>query len=488
MSKDKPIFVPENDDFTTYTVPLYEDKNLSIWDGDCEHYNESTIDAFIKDDKGQWHKLAWGHCVSYPNDDEDDDNWIERHIENLKKTHLMDGDGNIYYREDGKPYKKIDFKRDMQGSHLDVDGLFKDSIVIMEKERSADANDDPYGTNITKSVLYKRNKDGKYDAIFSTDMTIFQLDGFPDNVYFLGGTYRNKIGLDCFIDGKVDKETKAKIVDYLTGKTKSTSERYVLGWQAVKALEKGDDKMFALCVAKGAEPNKIYANGLPLLACAQTEKQTKILLKAGAEPNLCEKYDWHFGDEYVKNCRGPAALWQALAEQKPIGVIKTLLENGADPNLSPWTNGNDDERSPLMMAKTKEQAKLLLEYGADLDYKCYVNGELTTARNIMLENGFDKLVDEYSTPEAKEKSSMQRKLMNTKQKLKESKGALKGKQFGKSYVYAEDDEVYEKPYVRHPVRFVGRYATKIDDKGMVVERKKVEPKLKRRRISRSRDY
>ena len=80
----------------------------------------------------------------------------------------------------------------------------------------------------------------------------------------------------------------------------------------------------------------------------------KVLLEAGADPNLKDKY-------------GKTALIWASAAEGHTEVVKVLLEAGADPNLK-----DEDGITALMGASTggyTEVVKVLLEAGADPNLK-----------------------------------------------------------------------------------------------------------------------
>ncbi|MBR1756641.1 MAG: hypothetical protein IJ738_03630 [Alphaproteobacteria bacterium] len=114
-------------------------------------------------------------------------------------------------------------------------------------------------------------------------------------------------------------------------------------------------------------------------------EQTKLLLEAGADPNLgrvAVKYG-HAMD-FAKNENGITPLVHAIW-QKDIKKMKLLIRAGADVNAV-----DIDGNSVLMHAFNAEQTKLLLEAGAKPDERCLWNCRNAEKFILLLEVGADK--------------------------------------------------------------------------------------------------
>lgn len=186
------------------TFAFYEER-------DCYHNN--NIIGFFQADDG-WHELHFGQWIRDCNSEDISPKQMDKYFNDMQADrHIMDWDGKIYYKEKGKVAEYTGFTRACGGSHLDSYYIFKDTFVIDNKDDViGDPDHDVYSSeNITQNRLYKRQKDGSYKQIWESEDCIFQKDGFPDNVYFSGGSWRDPKVENYFIDGQVDAETQRKI-------------------------------------------------------------------------------------------------------------------------------------------------------------------------------------------------------------------------------------------------------------------------------------
>ena len=117
--------------------------------------------------------------------------------------------------------------------------------------------------------------------------------------------------------------------------------------------------MFELYIQKGFDVTQYFDNQAILYACGSSEKNVRLLLNAGLDPNK----------EY---CTGGIYRYTILSRvfHNPVST-KMLLDAGADPNLTysnPWdTTGR--VTTPIeyaVLAGCFDSAELLIEYGAKI--------------------------------------------------------------------------------------------------------------------------
>lgn len=147
-------------------------------------------------------------------------------------------------------------------------------------------------------------------------------------------------------------------------------------WPLVKAVYKEDLITIEKILNKDAslvnfkEPE--FGETL-LMLCVQLDlkKSARLLLAKGADPNLADDYD---GENAVIKSSGYGRDFDVNT-----GMLELLLDNGGDPNseeVGVRREGNWTRNTPLQKAAgcSLEKVKLLLEAGADMNYKNEFNG------------------------------------------------------------------------------------------------------------------
>jgi len=174
------------------------------------------------------------------------------------------------------------------------------------------------------------------------------------------------------------------------------------GWQGAplqRAAAAGDMEEVQRLIDGGADPNRAGSDGeTPLIAALRTDRPqaTAALLAAGAEPShdaidVAVRYERRDGliamieaggDPDTRNSWSTKSLLEIATEQSDAGLVKLLLEHGADPDVAP-------DESPfttpaLFIAAANNEAEialLLLDYGADPTLRRAGWTAVETARN-----------------------------------------------------------------------------------------------------------
>uniref|UniRef100_A0A0G4FWA0 Uncharacterized protein n=1 Tax=Chromera velia CCMP2878 TaxID=1169474 RepID=A0A0G4FWA0_9ALVE len=141
------------------------------------------------------------------------------------------------------------------------------------------------------------------------------------------------------------------------------------------AVQNGKSDLVRCLLDWGADPNIRKKNGKTALFLASERQEgavemTKMLLEAGANPDI--------GDQFQKT----VLIWAAACGKE--GIVRTLLEGGADVNLGCPAGRRGS--TALMSASEKGHAgvvRILLEGGADLHR---VDKERNTAVSLACEN------------------------------------------------------------------------------------------------------
>ena len=110
----------------------------------------------------------------------------------------------------------------------------------------------------------------------------------------------------------------------------------------------------------------------------------KTLLEAGADPNLSE------GD----NCPRGFALW-AASRAGSLDIAQLLLDHGADPNASVESSG-----SPTECAQSKEMRALLYRYGGKKNMTSHFHDANVDVVAAVLDYGREDIFDELTTTDA----------------------------------------------------------------------------------------
>ena len=219
---------------------------------DC-YYNDYLEGHFLTEDG--WHALHFGQNLLERSSQSHNEYEVSFEVYNKYITdmqtnrHIMDDQGKIYYKEKNKLAEDTGFTRDCGGSHLDSAYIFKDSFVIDNKEDTiGDPDNDVYGSeNITKNKLYKRQEDGSYKQIWESEDCIFQKEGFPDNVYFSRGSWRDPEAKNYFIDGTVDENVKLTIDLAIKSERKNCLPENQVSFSGLEAYAKiGDFLQFKM--------------------------------------------------------------------------------------------------------------------------------------------------------------------------------------------------------------------------------------------------
>ena len=127
--------------------------------------------------------------------------------------------------------------------------------------------------------------------------------------------------------------------------------------------------MVQLLLSRGADPNAVDPSGeCPIKSALHHAKTLKLVLEAGADPNL------HFAD-------GSTALLEAMKpfRENVRDIFPLLLEHGADPNLA-HAHSADTPLITAALARRVDLVTLLLEYGADVTQ---VNGDEVNVLDLL---------------------------------------------------------------------------------------------------------
>jgi hypothetical protein len=100
-------------------------------------------------------------------------------------------------------------------------------------------------------------------------------------------------------------------------------------------------------------------------------KSVEVLLKNGADPNLPNTYNG--SSAFMEACKF------GINYDRDTQILKLLMEYGGDPNCEekgPRRQGNKTRKTPLILAASCcfEKVKLLVEAGADIDYRTEFGG------------------------------------------------------------------------------------------------------------------
>jgi len=156
-------------------------------------------------------------------------------------------------------------------------------------------------------------------------------------------------------------------------------------------------EMVKLLLEYEADPNYMqeineaeYPETLSILSkaiCDNNVHLVKTLLENGANPNSYRIYNNKYGS--IKLCALGDAIWNV----QNVKIVELLLEHGADPNLVEKfvdDNGYKAERSMLSYAissaKSKEIVALLLKYGANWENTIKYSGK----KKVEMKFPFDK--------------------------------------------------------------------------------------------------
>lgn len=127
-----------------------------------------------------------------------------------------------------------------------------------------------------------------------------------------------------------------------------------------QAAGRGDADEVRRLVERGADPNAVSAQGMPLIVWplhAQNLAGVRALLDNGADPNLSAT------DNSGRSSSGPAIVW--AARMPDAAYLAAFLDRGGNPNAV----SSDGE--PLIhvakLANNWDGLKLLVERGADVD-------------------------------------------------------------------------------------------------------------------------
>jgi uncharacterized protein len=146
-------------------------------------------------------------------------------------------------------------------------------------------------------------------------------------------------------------------------------------WNLARAVYNEDTLRIAEILAKGNIPVDFkepkFGNTL-LMWAVRTNRcnSVKTLLENGADPNLQNNYD------------GTSALMYAstfgLDYSRDTRILQLLLQHGGNPNIEqggPRQEGSISRKTPLLMAAgcCYDKVKLLVEAGAKIDYKSEFN-------------------------------------------------------------------------------------------------------------------
>ncbi len=125
-----------------------------------------------------------------------------------QKHYFVDDEGKVYYMANNNPAEETGFET----HYLDSEALmFKDAFAICKTSNNEVSFLADIEQGKSTTTLYKRQEDGSYKQIWKSKDCIFQKEGFPDNVYFSGGSWRQPEMKEYFIDGQVDDGMKQKI-------------------------------------------------------------------------------------------------------------------------------------------------------------------------------------------------------------------------------------------------------------------------------------
>lgn len=226
--------VPLNmgDDFFPYIgeSPLYSDANLLVYENsDCYH-NDNITFAF-KDERGKWHNGHFGQGLVQHNGSDysnsspyNTEKEIHQYISKLKTNgHLIDNEGNIYFRNEKGHISDTGFKRDEVYSHLAAAEIYSDSFTIQETKENYLDGDFYSGQNITKNTLYQRQKDGSYKPVIETAGQAIRKAEFANNVYFTGGSLRHPKKEKFIILGEASPEVIQKCKQEVANNPQTTS-------------------------------------------------------------------------------------------------------------------------------------------------------------------------------------------------------------------------------------------------------------------------
>lgn len=127
------------------------------------------------------------------------------------------------------------------------------------------------------------------------------------------------------------------------------------------AIDKKDMPTVIALIKAGADVNELSESGgtaLMLAARMANSEIVELLLKSGAKPDNCGRFEY-------------CPLWYAV-EGNEIGIVKMLVNAGADPTWNPYNNGT--EYPPLHNAASNNNiaiVRYLVEAGADIEFTAY---------------------------------------------------------------------------------------------------------------------
>lgn len=124
----------------------------------------------------------------------------------------------------------------------------------------------------------------------------------------------------------------------------------------LQAIPEENIKAMKKALDKGVDPNWIEFRESLLYMSVRSPKVTKVLLDAGADPN-------------IGNDDGETPLHLAVLLGK-VETAKLLLEAGADPNICPAGHG-----TPVFYAHKPELIHLLKQYGGDMNFTVDTMGD-----------------------------------------------------------------------------------------------------------------
>jgi hypothetical protein len=120
----------------------------------------------------------------------------------------------------------------------------------------------------------------------------------------------------------------------------------------VKAASAGDTRTIDRLVEKGVDVNTVGKDGAPLAFAGSSRKGFQRLLEHGADPNLSGN---------------GTSVMELVAGAEDIELLRLALAHGGDPNLVAQRLGQTPIFNAIMRTDDKENIRLLIEAGADLD-------------------------------------------------------------------------------------------------------------------------